>query len=127
MFIRWTSRPRQTSEFGSDRWEKPDTHWRAIVVEAVRVDGKPRQKHVAYLVGFTESYAKTIDGRVNIWSEIAERLDELGDRITAIDRKKIEAAVAMRLPRPTTAERRNARRRSARARKWFAERYGTVA
>jgi len=116
MFVRWTSRAKRTG------WEGPDVHHRAILVEAVRIDGKPRQRHVAYLIGFTESRARTAHGRVNIWDEIAERLDQLDDRITAIDRKKVEAAVAMKLPKPTAAERRNARRRSARARKWFADR-----
>jgi hypothetical protein len=119
MFIRWTSRARRTSEFGPDWWA-PDVHHRAILAEAVRIDGKPRQRHVAYLVGFTESWARTAHGRVNIWNEISERLDKLGDRIT--DRDKVEAAVAMKLPKPTAAERRNARRRKARARKWFADR-----
>jgi hypothetical protein len=113
MFVRWISRARRTG------WEGPDVHHRAILIEAVRIDGKPRQRHIAYLIGFTESRART--HRVNIWDEIAERLDKLGERITT-DRKKIEAAVAMRLPRPTAAERRNARRRSARNRKWFADR-----
>jgi hypothetical protein len=117
MFIRWTSRARRTSEFGPNRWAEPDVHHRAILVKAVRIDGKPRQRHVCYLVGFTESRARTAHQR---WNEISERLDKLGDRIT--DRDKIEAAVAMKLPKPTAAERRNARRRSARARKWFADR-----
>ena len=70
----------------------------------------------------TESRDRTAHQRVNIWEEIGDRLDELGGKITAIDRQKIEAAVAMKLPKPTAAERRNARRRNARNRKWFADR-----
>jgi len=119
MFVRWTSRARRTSEFGPD-WEEPDVHHRAILVEAVRIDGKPRQRHVAHLVGFTESRAQTAHRRVNLWDEISERLDKLGDGIT--DRDKVEAAVTIKLPKPTAAERRNARRWNARNRKWFADR-----
>jgi hypothetical protein len=122
MFVRWQSRRRRRSQFGS--WEEDDVRWSAILVEAVRIGGKPRQRHVLYLIGFTESAAKIARQRVNLWDEIAERLDKLGDRITLADRKKIEAAVAAKLPRPTAAERRNARRQSARNLKWFAERYG---
>ena len=108
MFVRWTSRARRTSEFGPD-WEEPDVHHRAILVEAVRIDGKPRQRHVAHLVGFTESRAQTAHRRVNLWDEISERLDKLGEGITDRDRDKVEAAVTIKLPKPTAAERRNAR------------------
>ena len=62
MFVRWTSRARRTSEFGPNRWGEEDVHHRAILVEAVRIDGKPRQRHVAYLVGFTESRAEPLTG-----------------------------------------------------------------
>jgi hypothetical protein len=37
------------------RTREPDVHWAAIIVESVRVDGKPTQRHVAYLGGITES------------------------------------------------------------------------
>jgi hypothetical protein len=30
-------------------------HWRAVLVENKRVNGRPKQGHVAYVVGLTES------------------------------------------------------------------------
>jgi hypothetical protein len=70
MYIRWQSRKRRFPQFG--RWgkrvrgerklaytregtSKQDVHWSAILVENVRIDGKPTQRHVAYLAGFTDS------------------------------------------------------------------------
>src|SRR5262245_24497883 len=73
MYVRWQSRKRRKPQFGrhgktirsarrygeriiaSASTGKQDRHWRAILVENVRVDGKPTQRHVAYLAGFTES------------------------------------------------------------------------
>ena len=76
MYIRWQSRERRSPQFGRGKqlhrkWDhkrqradyayarkgtsKQDIHWRAILVENERVNGKPTQRHIAYLVGFTES------------------------------------------------------------------------
>jgi hypothetical protein len=43
MFTRWHKRQRQS-------WRrKIDVHWGVALIEAMRVGGKPRQRHVAYL------------------------------------------------------------------------------
>lgn len=34
---------------------RQDVAWSAIIVENVRVDGKPKQRHIAYLTTFAES------------------------------------------------------------------------
>jgi hypothetical protein len=116
MYVRWQSRRRRTSAYG--QWEEGDIHWRAILVENTRVDGKPRQKHIAYLVGFTESRIKIAVQRCYLWDAVSARLDDLGNRITVADRERIEAAIAEKAPRPTAAQYKAEARRSAREMGW---------
>jgi hypothetical protein len=75
-----------------------DVHWSAILVENKRIKGRPTQQHIAYVVGFTESAAKIEPQRYFIWNRVAERLDKLGNRITADERARIEAAIAQKVP-----------------------------
>jgi hypothetical protein len=100
MFVRWQWRWRRHSQFGD--WREPDVHWSAIIVESARVDGRPVQRHVAYLVGFTESAAAIPAQRCHLWDRVTARLNQLGNRVT--DRAKIEAAIAEKVPRPTLEE-----------------------
>ena len=86
MFIRWQSRQRKRAEFGDS---KNDTHWRAVLVESARIGGKPRHRHIAYLIGFTESAAAIPAQRRLIWEHIELRLKDLGKRIPAKDRGAI--------------------------------------
>jgi hypothetical protein len=80
-------------------------HWAAILVESIRVKGKqPTQRHLAYLGGITESGMAIIHQRCHFWNALHERLDRLEDRITNEDWRNIEAAIAMRVARPTRAE-----------------------
>jgi ClpX C4-type zinc finger len=102
MFVRWQSRERSRAQFG--KWGEPDTHWRAILVENARVDGKSRKRHIAYLVGFTESRGKIPTQRCYLWDAITAKLDHLGNQITPEERAKIELSIAAKLPRPTPAE-----------------------
>jgi len=126
MYVRWQSRRRRTSAYGP--WEEGDIHWRAILVENTRADGKPRQKHIAYLVGFTESRIKIAVQRCYLWDAVSARLDDLGNRITAADRERIEAAIAEKVPRPTVAEYKDEARRSVQEYgwKWLTERHRAV-
>jgi hypothetical protein len=102
MFVRWQSRQRKHATFGSPY--RSDTHWRAILVENTRVNGKPTQRHIAYLAGFTESAIEIDAQRCHLWDHISERLDRLSNQITPEDREKIEAAIALKVQRPTAAE-----------------------
>jgi hypothetical protein len=99
MFIRWQSRQRRRAKFGRSL---NDTHWRAVLVESVRVDGKPRQRHIAYLVGFTESAARIAAQRRFLWGRIEKRLKRLGKRISAKDRKAIMVALIKKIGKPPT-------------------------
>src|SRR5262245_19002184 len=94
MFLRWTSREgRSRSAFGPG----PDRHWRAILVESVRINGKPRQRHVAYLVGFTEKQLKLPVQRVYIWETVEERLANLSNRVDAKSRESIVSSIAAKI------------------------------
>lgn len=63
----------------------------ASLVETVRVDGKPRQRHIAYLASIPEDCCKaeanayrggwywhTVDQRVYFWARLEHELIELG-------------------------------------------------
>jgi hypothetical protein len=118
MYIRWqyrwrAGRPQFDPYWQDDGTPVQDVHWSAIIVESTRVNGKPKQRHVAYLAGFTESAIKIDAQRCFIWDSITDRLDRLGNRITPADRQKIEAAVAEKVPRPTPVEYKEIARRSA--------------
>jgi hypothetical protein len=102
MYVRWQSRERNRPQYGP--WQGPDIHWSAIIVENMRIDGKPRQLHVAYLAGFTESAINHEAQRCYLWDHISERLDQLANQMTTATRERIEAAVANKVPRPTVAQ-----------------------
>jgi hypothetical protein len=113
MFVRWQSRKRRRPAFGGwgERikrgydWaytrpgtSEQDKHWRATVVESVRVNGRPTQLHVAYLGGITESAIEIDAQRAWFWDEVKRRIDRLANRVSVEDRERIEAAVAAKVP-----------------------------
>jgi len=101
MFVRWQERRRQGTKYN----RVDTTQLRAVLVESVRVDGKPTQRHVAYLGSITDSGIEILAQRCFFWVHVTERLDRLGNQITVEDRQRIEAAVAEKVPRPTPDER----------------------
>jgi hypothetical protein len=102
MYVRWQSRKRSTAAFG--RGTGPDTHWRALLVESSRVKGKPVQHYLAYLGGINDSALAIVHQRCWFWDHVREQLDRLEKRVSAEDRRKIEQAIAKRVPRPTKAQ-----------------------
>jgi hypothetical protein len=102
MFIRWQSRKRGSPAFGY--MGRPDVHWAAILVEAYRTDGKPAQRHVAYLGGITESAIEHCAQRCYFWNGVTETLNRLGNRIPPDERLRIESRLAGRVPLPTPAD-----------------------
>jgi hypothetical protein len=107
MFIRWQSRKREIYYSHWARKADPfgDVHWNAVLVESVRVKGKPRQKHIANLCGFTEHQIKHPAQQLYTWEHAMKALDRLGKRITPKDRHQVEAALAERLGRPKPTKR----------------------
>ena len=117
MFIRWQSRKRNRPQFGGYD-EADDVRWTAVVAETRRVNGKPQQRHVAYLGSITDSAMKIDVQRCHFWDQISARLDALGNQVRATDRNKLEAAIADKVPRLTPAQYKEAARRSARLIGW---------
>jgi hypothetical protein len=115
MYIRWQSRKRsgrpqfgrRYREVGKRRLEVVDVHWRAILVENVRIDGKPTQRHIAYLAGFTESALAIPAQQRFIWDGIKQKLDHLGNRISPEGRRKIEAVMVAKIGKPPTKRERD--------------------
>jgi hypothetical protein len=81
-----------------------DVRWAAIIVESVRIDGKPRQRHVAYLASTTESRIAVVHQRRYFWDEVLDGLDRLMNRMSIEDRTRVEAAIALKVPRLTREE-----------------------
>jgi hypothetical protein len=126
MFVRWQSRKRRRPQFGrfgkqlrgGRQWRdrtfaregtsKQDVHWRAILVESVRVKGKPTQRHVAYLAGFTESAMVHPSQQCFLWERIEGQLDRLSNRMSREQRRAIEAALIKKIGKPPTKAQRKA-------------------
>jgi hypothetical protein len=101
MFVRWQKRRSTRSKY--QRWkEDPGTVWAAVVVESVRVNGKPQQRHVAYLGTFSQRRLDQID--FDYWERVTERLDRFDDRLSADDRAKIENMLAEKIQRVTVEQ-----------------------
>jgi len=118
MYIRWQKRRRQNSNFG--RYGEPDVSWSAVLVENKRVKGEPTQRHVLYVVGFTESQIKIPAQRCHLWDHIGRKLDMIVELMGDdwFDRKQIEAQLAKKLPRPTPAEYKQIARACAQSLGW---------
>ena len=98
MFIRWQ---KYRSVALWHRGKPPITRVKAILVETVRIDGKPRQKHVAFIASYEANKLDQISTRSTFWRDARQRLDQIGNQTTPADRSKVEAALAQRVP-PTT-------------------------
>jgi hypothetical protein len=98
MFIRW-QKYRSVAHW---HWRDPPiTRIKAVLVEAVRIEGKPRQKHVD-IASYEANKLDQISTRSTFWRDAHKRLDRIGNRIMPEDRIRFEAALAQRVP-PTTA------------------------
>jgi len=78
------------------------------LVESVRVDGKPKQQHIAYLAGFTESALTHPAQQRFLWERIETKLKRLGNRISAEDREAIMKALIKKIGKPPTKAQRAA-------------------
>ena len=96
MFVRWQQRAK--TKFRSSE------HWAAILAKNTRVKGKPTHQHIAYLGGITKADAQDAEQRIQFWAKAIEVLDGLRHQISAEERRKIEAALAARVPRPSSSE-----------------------
>jgi X-X-X-Leu-X-X-Gly heptad repeat protein len=114
MFVRWQLRKCKCSQFG--RWGEDDVRWTALLVDTEWLNGRPREQHIAYLGSITKSAAEMIARRCFFWDDITARLDHLKNKIDR--RKKIEAAINKKVPRPTPQQYKDHARDRARLLGW---------
>jgi hypothetical protein len=104
MFIRWQKRPKSVRS-------RQDIILMAVLIRSIRIDGRPRQQHMAYLGSISESGLTLLGRRSDFWNSATEALNGLGDQITRVERKSIEKALRSKVgPRPTQREKQAAHR-----------------
>ena len=113
MFVRWQRRaPAWWRQEPHTRKHPPAPHtrksppaqWAAILVESVRVEGKPKQRHIAYLAGIKEDRLGELTGRCRFYMDVVATLDRLGNQVSAAERKRVETALMRKVPCPTCQE-----------------------
>jgi hypothetical protein len=92
MFIRW-----HITDPVDPRYKR----MRALLIESVRVDGKPRQRHLAFLGSVTYQDRNDVEERWQFWRNADQALYRLGNRLSPIQRGEVEKALAERI-RPLT-------------------------
>jgi hypothetical protein len=101
MFVRWQTYRSQAlypwHPEGNDRRAR----LKAILVESVRVDGKPRQKHIAFLGSIASNSLGKPGPR--FWYDVTLKLKRLGNRIGPEDYERVIASIAAKVGgRPLT-------------------------
>jgi hypothetical protein len=81
MFIRWQTRARSR---------------RCILVEALRIDGQPKQRHIAYLGSIADG--ATAAQRRIFWQHVDASFRKL--KLPTAERQRLEAIIAMKVRRP---------------------------
>ena len=101
MFVRWQWWGQRRRNSVRQYRSKTPADAYAVLIESVRVDGKARQRHVAYLGGYHRDH--DVHYRSWWWHRMTATLDRLGNRIKPADRPRIEAALAKKV-RPVTPD-----------------------
>ncbi len=101
MFIRWQKRKRRDGV----------TRLNAILCESRRVDGKPRQEHIAYLGAIDDVWLdQPLDDpganlkRHEFWEKAEKRLAPLANRLASDDHHKIREQLNAKVPMADTNE-----------------------
>jgi hypothetical protein len=102
MYVRWRRVTQRRQHVERCSWNMPAAA-HVLLVESVSVDGKPRQRHVAYLGVFHNHSEQDVNYRAWWWHRMSAKLDALGKRIPPDQRPHIEAILAEKV-RPVTAE-----------------------
>jgi hypothetical protein len=104
MFIRWQKRS-STAKEGRYR-ERRQPRYAAVLVRSERVNGKPVQRHMAFLGSIREGSIAKPGHRVPFWRRVNAKLDgvQLKFQLTPEERGRVEALVAERVPRVTAEQ-----------------------
>jgi hypothetical protein len=90
MFVRW-----HITNAVDPRYDR----MRAILIESVRIGGKPRQRHIGFLGSVNYQDRRDVEERWQFWRSAHRVLDRLGNRI---QRDEVEKKLAERI-RPLTS------------------------
>ncbi len=103
MFVRWK---RRESTYARERSltsaDERGTTLYAVLVESVRVDGKPRQKFICQLAKVCEKDLNHQAFPFHFWKKATGKLNTLA--LDESERKKIEQQLAAKIRRPSDAE-----------------------
>jgi len=93
MYVRWQQYRSQARDQRQRERNDQRARLKATLVKNVRINGKPRQKHVAFLGSMS------IDGsdRPRFWYDVTTRLTRLSNRLSPAEREQIGAAIAKRV------------------------------
>ena len=94
MFIRWQKR-----NLASRKWYRhySSISWRAVLVEAGRVDGNPVPRHIGYVSSIGDAEIADPGKRRRFWEDALANIDKFHVRVE--EREKLIAALARKVPR----------------------------
>jgi hypothetical protein len=105
MFVRWQRSRSQALNFWRAESDDKRARLKAILVESVRVNGKPRQRHIAFLGSIASGDATGGAAGKRFWCDVISKLKHLDNRIGPEDYERIVASIAAKVGgRPTEAE-----------------------
>ena len=106
MYVRWQTYRSQALNPWQRECNDRRARLKAVLVENVRVNGKPRQRYVAFLGSLTFEPIGFDSSRSRLWRNVTTQLERLGNRISPEDRDRILASIAARVGGgpPTAAE-----------------------
>jgi hypothetical protein len=98
MFVRWKIRVPWRAWYKDFPWRNPGMSFSAVLVRSERVNGKPRQKIVAYLGHIKEKNLDSKAQRLYFWESVDRPLDALV--LSPAERQQIEEEILQRVDRP---------------------------
>jgi len=121
MYVRWQTYRSQALNPWLRECNDRRARLKAVLVKSVRVSGKPRQRHIAFLgslelddprmIGGDSDNARfwrrmSTNGKARFWRDVTARFDQLGNRVGPEDRARLLASIAERVGGgpPTAAE-----------------------
>ena len=99
MYVIWRRRKREHYAGWWDSIVIGDVRLTPIIVQSRRVNGKPKQEHIACLPSIIESHINE-NSAVSFWAAVEKQLTRLTNRIPREDMEKIRAALDKVVPQP---------------------------
>jgi hypothetical protein len=118
MFIRWIERPHNLERHPYRSEGSHGSGLSCILAETKRIKGKPKQRHLAYLGGIRTIGIANDFQRCFFWDSVTAAFDRLHNKVKPEDRKRFEAAIAARVPRPSASLYKATARKSAQRVGW---------